>query len=223
MIDQVEGYVRPKAARILDELVEKYPDGECDFVEEVAAPLPLQIICEMMGIPESDEQQVFAWTNVILGVGDPDYAPTFDQLMTTSMEINQYALDLGTDRLAHPRDDITSTLMHAELDGDRLTTQEFASFFILLVVAGQRDDPQRHLMGHEGADRPPRRSGRSGGTTTAGSTKSAVEEIVRWATPVIHFRRTATADTQIRGVPIKEGDKVVLLVLLGQSRRRRLR
>ena len=68
--------MRDKARAIVDGLLERYPDGECDFVEEVAAPLPLQVICEMMGIPEADEKQVFAWTNVILGVGDPEYAPT---------------------------------------------------------------------------------------------------------------------------------------------------
>ena len=72
--------MRTKAAKIVDDLLATYPDGACDFVENVAAPLPLQIICEMMGIPEADEKQVFAWTNVILGVGDPEYASTFEEL-----------------------------------------------------------------------------------------------------------------------------------------------
>src|SRR5262249_54357444 len=114
MITQVEGYVREKATKIVDGLLERFPEGECDFVETVAAPLPLQIICEMMGIPESDEQQVFAWTNVILGVGDPEYTPTFETLIGSSMELYQYAMALGEDRLQNPKEDITSALMNAE-------------------------------------------------------------------------------------------------------------
>jgi cytochrome P450 len=207
-VNQVEGYVRIKAAKIVDDLLEQFPDGECDFVESVAAPLPLQIICEMMGIPESDEKQVFAWTNVILGVGDPEYGATFEQLMAASLEINQYALELGNDRLANPRDDITSALMHAELDGDRLTTQEFASFFILLVVAGNETTRNAISWGMKAlTDVPDQR--KLWWDDFDGLAKPAAEEIVRWASPVIHFRRTATADTEIRGVPIAEGDKVV--------------
>jgi hypothetical protein len=208
-INQVEGYVRTKAAKIVDELLATYPDGECDFVENVAAPLPLQIICEMMGIPEADEKQVFAWTNVILGVGDPEYASTFEQLIATSMEINQYALDLGADRLANPRDDITSTLMHAVVDGERLTTQEFASFFILLVVAGNETTRNAISWGMKAlTDYPDQR--KIWWDDYPGVAKSAVEEIVRWGSPVIYMRRTATEDTEMHGVKIAEGDKVVL-------------
>ena len=208
-INQVEGYVRTKAAKIVDELLATYPDGECDFVENVAAPLPLQIICEMMGIPEADEKQVFAWTNVILGVGDPEYASTFEQLIATSMEINQYALDLGADRLANPRDDITSTLMHAVVDGERLTTQEFASFFILLVVAGNETTRNAISWGMKAlTDHPDQR--RIWWDDFPGVAKSAVEEIVRWGSPVIYMRRTATEDTEMHGVKIADGDKVVL-------------
>jgi cytochrome P450 len=207
-VSQVETYVRTKAATIVDNLLETFPDGECDFVENVAAPLPLQIICEMMGIPASDEKQVFAWTNVILGVGDPEYGATFEQLMTASIELNQYALDLGADRLANPRDDITSTLMHAEVDGDRLTTQEFASFFILLVVAGNETTRNAISWGMKAlTDFPDQR--RIWFEDYEATARTAIEEIVRWASPVIHFRRTVTADTEIRGVPIAEGDKVV--------------
>ena len=84
MVSQVEEYVRQKATGIVDNLLERYPDGSCDFVEEVAAPLPLQIICEMMGIPDEDEKQIFAWTNTILGAGDPDYGSEFDVLLNHS-------------------------------------------------------------------------------------------------------------------------------------------
>ena len=208
MVGRVEGYVRDKAVGLVDRALEEHPDGRCDFVETFAAPLPLQIICEMMGIPADDEKQIFAWTNVILGAGDPDYGGTFEHLMTTSFEIYAYAQALGEDRLANPRDDITSALMHAELDGERLSAQEFGSFFILLVVAG--NETTRNAISHgikALTDFPDQR--RLWWDDFEAGARNAVEEIVRWATPVIHFRRTTTADTEIRGVPIAAGDKVV--------------
>jgi methyl-branched lipid omega-hydroxylase len=208
MVAQVEGYVRDKASALVDRALEQHPDGQCDFVEAFAAPLPLQIICEMMGIPAEDEARIFAWTNVILGAGDPDYGGTFEALMTTSFEMYQYANDLGEDRLANPRDDITSSLMHAEVDGERLTAQEFGSFFILLVVAG--NETTRNAISHGMkalTDFPDQR--RAWWEDFEALSRGAVEEIVRWATPVIHFRRTVAADTSVRGVPIAAGDKVV--------------
>jgi methyl-branched lipid omega-hydroxylase len=208
MVARVEGYVRDKARALVDRALEEHPDGRCDFVQAFAAPLPLQIICEMMGIPASDERQIFNWTNVILGAGDPDYGGSYEHLMTTSFEIYAYAQALGEDRRANPRDDITSSLMQAELDGERLTAQEFGSFFILLVVAG--NETTRNAISHGMkalTDFPDQR--RAWWDDFEAGTRNAVEELVRWATPVIHFRRTATADTEVHGVPIKAGDKVV--------------
>jgi len=208
MVARVEGYVRDKAIRLVDRALEEHPDGRCDFVQTFAAPLPLQIICEMMGIPAEDEAQIFAWTNTILGAGDPEYGGSFETLMAASVEMNQYAQALGEDRRANPRDDITSALMHAEVEGERLTSQEFGSFFILLVVAG--NETTRNAISHGMkalTDHPDQR--RAWWDDFEALSRSAVEEIVRWATPVIHFRRTATADTEIRGMPIREGDKVV--------------
>jgi cytochrome P450 len=122
-ITQVEGYVRTKATAIIDRLLEQFPAGECDFVEQVAAPLPLQIICEMMGIPVEDEAQIFGWTNVILGVGDPEYVGSFEQLMGVLMSMFMYAQQLGEDR-RQPWRRHRSVLMHAEVDGERLTPQD---------------------------------------------------------------------------------------------------
>src|SRR5262245_35569926 len=127
VVSQVDEYVRQKADAIVDGLLERYPDGTCDFVEEVAAPLPLQIICEMMGIPDEDERQVFAWTNTILGAGDPDYGADFGALLEQSVAMNSYAIALGEDRLAHPRDDLTTALMHPEVDGARVTAARVGS------------------------------------------------------------------------------------------------
>jgi cytochrome P450 len=213
-IAKVEGYVKTKAAAIVDTLLEKYPNGECDFVEEVAAPLPLQIICEMMGIPAEDEKQIFQWTNVILGAGDPEYGGSLEALMGAGMGMFQYAQALGEDRAAHPRDDVTSAMMHAEVDGSRLTAQEFGSFFILLVVAG--NETTRNAISHGMkalTDNPDQRDLLWNDFET--HHKTAVEEIVRWATPVIHFRRTATEDTEINGHPIKAGEKVVMFYSSG--------
>ena len=120
-----------------------------------------------------------------------------------------YAQDLGEDRQANPADDLTSVLMHAEVDGERLTSQEFGSFFILLVVAG--NETTRNAISHGMkalTDHPDQR--RVWWDDFDGHAKTAVEEIVRWATPVIHFRRTATADTELSGQQIAAGDKVVL-------------
>jgi len=209
MVAQVEQYVRDKARALVDEAVERHPDGRCDFVETFAAPLPLQIICEMMGIPRDDEARVFAWTNVILGAGDPDYGGSFEGLMASSMEMYEYAQALGEDRRLNPRGDITSALMRAELDGEQLTASEFGSFFILLVVAG--NETTRNAISHGMkalTDFPDQR--KLWWDDFHAGMRNAVEEIVRWATPVISFRRTATTDTEIGGVPIKAGDKVVL-------------
>ena len=208
-IAKVDEYVKLKAAAIVRRVQEQFPEGECDFVEHIAAPFPLEIICEMMGIPESDYGRVFAWTNVILGAADPDFGGTFDNLVNVSLEMYAYAQALGEDRLAHRRDDITSEMMHAVVDGERLTSQEFGSFFILLVVAG--NETTRNAISHGMlalTQFPEQRD--IWWADFDGHTKSAVEEIVRWATPVIHFRRTVTEDCELNGFPLKAGTKIVL-------------
>jgi cytochrome P450 len=206
MVAQVEEAVRVKARRIVDDICEK---GECDFVREIAAALPLEIICEMMGIPSSDYQRIFELTNTILGIGDPEYATTIEELMAAGMELFQYAQALGQGRLEKPTNDITSALMNAEVDGERLSAQEFGSFFILLVVAG--NETTRNAISHGMkalTDHPDQR--RKWMADFDALAPSAVEEIVRWATPVIHFRRTATEDTELSGQKIKAGDKLVM-------------
>jgi len=208
-ISKVEEYVHTKASKIIDDLVERFPERRCDFVEHVAAALPLQIICEMMGIPEEDHEKVFHWTNTILGVGDPEFVGTLEDLMAQALEMFMYAQALGEDRRANPRDDITSVLMAAEVDGEKLTPQEFGSFFILLVVAGNETTRNAVSHGMKALTDHPDQLELLYGDFDAHA-KTAMEEIVRWATPVIHFRRTATADTEISGQKIAAGDKVVM-------------
>jgi methyl-branched lipid omega-hydroxylase len=209
-ITRIEEYVKNKAKSIVDKVLAKYgAKEEFDFVDNIAAPFPLQIICEMMGIPESDERQILDWTNVILGAGDPDFGGTIENLINVALEMFAYAQALGEARLANPTDDLTSVMMHSIVDGDRMSSQEFGSFFILLVVAG--NETTRNAISHgmlQLTEHPDQKAAWYGDFEA--KTKGAVEEIVRWASPVIHFRRTATRDTEIRGVKIKEGEKVVM-------------
>ncbi len=208
-IATVEQYVRDKAAAIIDRLIEQFPEKTCDFVEHVASALPLEIICDMMGIPAEDYAKIFGWTNTILGVGDPDFVTSYEELMAHSLEMFTYAQALGEDRRANPTDDITSVMMNAEVDGEQLTAQEFGSFFILLVVAG--NETTRNAISHGMqalTDHPDQLATLYGDFDT--HARTAIEEMVRWASPVIHFRRTATEDTEIDGFPIAAGEKVVM-------------
>jgi cytochrome P450 len=209
-IARVEEAVRVQAREIVDRVA---PMGACDFVAEIAAALPLQIICDMMGIPRQDTQRIFELTNTILGVGDPEYVQTMEELMAAGMELFQYGLALADDRAANPRDDITSTLMAAEIEDEngkhRLTSSELGSFFLLLVVAG--NETTRNAISHgllALTQNPDQRA--VWADDFEGVSTTAVEEIVRWATPVIHFRRTASRDAVVGGQDIKASDKVVM-------------
>jgi cytochrome P450 len=202
------------AAGIVDEIIEQ---GECDFVTEVAARLPLRIIVDMMGIPRSQEQFIFDRTNVILGFSDPEYVADVDDppavtaaILTAGTELAQMVQELGEARQADPRNDLVTALVTSEVDGEHLTPQELASFFILLVVAG--NETTRNAIAHglwtvsENPEQKARWLADIDGMTT-----TAVEEIVRWASPVIHFRRTVTTDGARLGEhEFSEGEKVVL-------------
>ena len=208
-ITAVEEQVKTKAAELVDAMIAEHPDRTADFVESFAGPFPLEIICSMMGIPPSDTRQIFEWTNTILGVGDPEFGDTYEQLLEAALAMFAYAQELGEDRRANPRDDITSAMMAAEVDGEQLTAQEFGSFFILLVVAG--NETTRNAISHglkAFTDFPDQR--RIWFDDFEANTRTAVDEIVRWATPVIYFRRTVTADTTLGGQELHEGDKVAL-------------
>jgi len=205
-VARIEAEVERKAATIVDRAIGL---GECDFVTEIAAALPLEIICELMGIPRSLWPTVFRCTNTILGVTDPEYGGTFDELLGVSLELSALAEEQANDRLADPTDDLTSALMHAEVDGQRLTASELASFFILLVVAG--NETTRNAITHgiwQLTLDPAQRAAWAGDLERHMPT--AIEEVVRYASPVMHFRRTATADCELGGQQLREGDKVVI-------------
>ncbi|BBY09224.1 methyl-branched lipid omega-hydroxylase [Mycobacterium noviomagense] len=209
VVARTEASVRERAHRLVESLIANHPDGKGEVVGELAGPLPLQVICDMMGIPEEDHQRIFHWTNVILGFGDPDLATDFEEFTTVSLEIGAYATALAEDRRVNPRDDLTTSLVQAEVDGERLTSAEIASFFILLTVAGNETTRNAISHGVLALTRYPEEKAKWWADFD-GLTHSAVEEIVRWASPVIYMRRTLTHNIELRGVPMAAGDKVTL-------------
>ncbi|HEX5143012.1 MAG TPA: cytochrome P450 [Mycobacterium sp.] len=209
VVARIETSVRERARRLVAEMVDRHPDGNAEVVSELAGPLPLQVICDMMGIPESDEAKVFHWTNIILGFGDPELTTDIDEFGRVAMEIGAYAHDLAEQRRSAPREDLTSSLVQAEVDGERLTSAEVASFFILLVVAG--NETTRNAISHGVlalTQYPDER--RLWWDDFATIAPTAVEEVVRWASPVAYMRRTLTRDFELSGVPLAEGDKVTM-------------
>lgn len=209
VVARIETSVRERAHRLVTSLIANHPDGQADLVTELAGPLPLQVICDMMGIPEEDHQRIFHWTNVILGFGDPDLTLDFEEFMQVSMDIGAYATALAEDRRSNHHDDLTTSLVEAEVDGDRLTSQEIASFFILLVVAGNETTRNAISHGVLALSRFPEQREKWWANFDE-LTPTAVEEIVRWASPVIYMRRTLTQDFELSGVKMAAGDKVSL-------------
>jgi cytochrome P450 len=207
VLARIEQSVRDRARRLVADMVAEHPDGRADFVASVAAPLPLQIICDMMGIPESDHGNVFRWTTVLMGVGDDEASGDFDEFVQVATELASYGIELAEDRRAHPGDDLTTNLVTAEVDGERLTSSEIASFFILLTAAGNETTRNAISHGLVSLTRYPDER-RKWWADFDGVATSAVEEIVRWGSPIIFMRRTLTRDIEMRGTPMKAGDKV---------------
>ena len=143
----IEADVESAARSVIDAVIEK---GECDFVTDISAPFPIRIICDMVGIPESQHGFVFDRTNIILGAADPEYVPEGSDigavLLGAAADLTGLMKDLRAHRLKNPTNDLTSILVQAEIDGDRLTEQELASFFILLVSAG--NETTRNAISH---------------------------------------------------------------------------
>jgi cytochrome P450 len=188
-------------------------DGTIDVVADFAAPIPLWVICDMMGIPESERALVLQKSNIILSGGDPDLIADENEVLTQFLEagavLSELMNQLAADRLAEPRDDLTSALVHSEVDGERLTHQEIASFFILLCVAG--NETTRTAIGQGVLALAEHPDQRERWRADPDLTPTAVEELVRWVSPVTWMRRTATRDCEVNGHPVKAGDKFLLL------------
>jgi len=212
MIQKFEQDVQRTAAEIVDDLL---ATGPCDFVQHVSARLPLKIICGMMGVGDEHYDMVLRNTNIILSGADPEFVSedlneAITQVLTAGHDLAELVTALAEQRQADPADDLVSALATANIDGEQLTPAELASFFILLVVAG--NETTRTAISHSLAlltEYPDQRKllladleGRIG---------AAVEEIVRYASPVIWMRRTVTRDAVMNGHAYHEGDKVLLV------------
>jgi len=205
VIRKLEDHVRAVTTEILDRVA---ADGECDFVSAIAAELPLQVIVELLGIPLEDRHKVLDWSNKMIGFDDPEYQTDPLVAGTAAAELFLYANSLAEARQRAPRDDIISLLLHSEVDGHRLTITEFNSFFLLLAVAG--NETTRNLISGGMLALMQHPAQRDRLLADPGLLPTAIEEMLRWVTPVNQFQRTATRDVELAGVPIKEGDRVVL-------------
>ena len=211
LIAKFEADVRLVAASIVDELL---ATGPCDFVANVAARLPLKIICAMMGIPADQYDMVLANTNIILSGADPEFlTEDLDEAVVRLLGAGQALAELVTDlaaaRVQAPAEDLVSALATANIDGEQLTSAELASFFILLVVAG--NETTRTALSHALmllTEYPDQRALLLADLESR--LEGAVEEIVRYASPVLFMRRTLTRDYSMNGQDYREGDKTVL-------------
>lgn len=206
MVARSEEAVRRRAREIVDAIA---PKGEIEFVSEVAAVLPVAIICDMMGVPEPDRPRLLDATNRLLAGGDPEYGGTLDSLRQAAEELRDYGLWLGKSRLEHPENDLTTTLVHAEIDGEAMPPQDLGPFFLLLVAAGNETTRTAISHGLWAFTQFPDQK-RRWLSDLDGHAATAAEEIVRWASPVMHMRRTLTRDTAFAGVEMRKGDKVAM-------------
>ncbi len=212
MIKKFEYDVERTAALIVDDLLET---GPCDFVEHVSARLPLKIICDMMGISDEHYAMVLRNTNLILAGGDPEFLSedldlAVTQILSAGQELADLVTALAAQRQEHPADDLTTALASANIDGEQLTTAELASFFVLLVVAG--NETTRTAISHGLNLLTEHRDQREMLLADLeGRLPAAVEEIVRYVSPVTWMRRSVTRDCTLNGHEFREGDKALLI------------
>jgi cytochrome P450 len=213
-----EAAFRILAGHVLDEVL---PLGEFDFVVEVARELPIRLLCRLLGVPESDAGKLVGWGDQMISNADPEYTPVVIDKVDTeeyrllpfrspaALEVFRYAEGVALERRQSPQDDIITSLLTAEPDGQPLTDLEFKNFFTLMMVAG--NETTRHTISHGLTyllDHPQQMEQLH--DDRAGLSVSATEEILRASSVTMHFRRTAAEDTEIRGRAIKAGDRVVM-------------
>src|ERR1700728_636923 len=214
-VRRIEDSIKANAKTIVEEL--KAAGSGADFVDLCAKELPIRTLSDMVGIPESERQQLAHAADAMVSSGDPEYLNgrhPMEVLFEAQTYVHQVAGMLAAERREHPGDDLFSSLVNAEVDGDRLTDSDIAAFFVLLTVAGNDTTPQTISHGLKAlTDFPDQRASlredfddRIGG---------AVEELIRWATPVMTFRRTAARDFELNGQTIRAGEKVVMFYASG--------
>jgi cholest-4-en-3-one 26-monooxygenase len=210
MVSQLEERIHQATDEIIDRVCER---GRCDFVTEVSAELPLVVIAELLGVPHEDRHRMFEWSNRMVGSEDPEYQHVGAVPEDAAMELFAYASGLYSFKRSSPGEDLTSVLSGVEVDGERLSDLELELFFLLLTVAG--NETTRNLI--SGAmctffQHPDQWSRLIEDRSLIGR---AVEEMLRFVSPVMNFRRSATQDTELHGQPIAEGDKVVFFHVSG--------
>jgi len=187
-----------RANKIIDDALAK---GEGDFVEDVAAELPLQAIADLLGVPFEDRRKLFDWSNQMLAGDDPEYGGQPD---VAAAEILGYAMEMAADRKLNPRDDLITKLVQGDVDGQPLAEDEFGYFVIMLAVAG--NETTRNAITHgmnAFFDHPDQWE-----LYKRERPETAIDEIIRWATPVLCFQRTALEDVELGGAAIKKGERV---------------
>ncbi|WP_099022391.1 cytochrome P450 [Mycolicibacterium palauense] len=200
-IGRLEDELRTRAQAIVEKAAS---EGSGDFVEQVSCELPLQAIAGLLGVPQEDRDKLFRWSNEMTGGEDPEYAD-IDPAMS-SFELITYAMKMADDRAKNPGEDIVTKLVQADIEGEKLTDDEFGFFVIMLAVAG--NETTRNSITHgmiAMANNPEQWE-----LYKNERPETAADEIVRWATPVSAFQRTANEDTELGGVKIKKGERVVM-------------
>ena len=202
LIRQKADDVRRTVTELIDEVIER---GECDFVDDIAVELPLRVIADMLGVPQGDRRQLFAWTNKLskaAATADPELG------LGALMEIGGYLTAITAERAANPGDDLISRMIAAEVDGERLSEAEITYFFALLMFAGNdttrntASGGMRALIEHDTEYRKL--------VADPAGVGNAVEEMLRWVSPIVYFTRVAQKDTTVGDHPVKEGERVAL-------------
>jgi len=200
----LEGHVREICKKIIDNVAKR---GECDFVKDIAAELPLQVIAELMGIPLEEREMVFDWSNRLIGFDDPEFQTSMEDGKMAAAEMYVYANQLAEARRTNPKDDLTSILMNAEVEGEHLNELEYDLFFLLLAVAGNETTRNLISQGMLKLIENPGELARLRADRSLLDT--AVEEMIRVVTPVMQFRRTVTEDIVVGDQQFRENDKVI--------------
>jgi len=204
-IRALEEQVRSRTCAILDRLAGR---RECEFISEVAAELPIQVLAELLGVPQEDRRRLFDWSNTMVGEDDPELRTGPAQLGESLREMGGYSLQLWQDRLTNPGSDLISMLAHARIGGEAMSVERYLGTFILLVVGGN-ETTRNSISGGLIAltDFPAERQRLIDHPELL---SSGAQEIVRWVSPVMHMRRTALVDAEMRGKTIRAGDKIIL-------------
>jgi cholest-4-en-3-one 26-monooxygenase len=204
MIRNLMDHLHSEARQIVDRVADR---DQFDFVTEVAAELPLIAIAEMLGVPTEERKVIFDLSNRLIGFDDPEFQTSAEDATVAAAEMYGFAQEIAAHKRIHPGEDIATALLQAEVDGERLSDLDFNLFFLLLAVAG--NETTRNAISHGMLALVQNPDERRRLVEDPALLERGVEEILRWATPVMQFRRTTTQPTEIGGVPIDEGERVV--------------